>query len=72
MPKVFKKKSGDSNKITEVAEIVSPNKQPPKQRYTNFEQGLPSLQKALGYTFNDISLAKLAVTHRSYDGKINY
>lgn len=72
MPKVFKKESGDKSKITEMADIVAPTKQPPKQRYTSFEQGLASLQKVLGYTFKDTSLAKLALTHRSFDGKINY
>ena len=72
MPKVFKKESGDKGKVTEMADIVAPTKQPPKQRYTSFEQGLASLQKVLGYTFKDTSLAKLALTHRSFDGKINY
>lgn len=72
MPKVLRKKSGDKNSKTEGIEVVSATKQPPKQRYTNFEQGLPILEKSLGYTFEDTSLAKLAVTHRSYDGKINY
>ena len=72
MPKVFKKESGDKGKVREVADIVAPTKQPPKQRYTSFEQGLASLQKVLGYTFKDTSLAKLALTHRSFDGKINY
>lgn len=72
MPKVFKKESGDKSKVTEMADIVASTKQPPKQRYTSFEQGLASLQKVLGYTFKDTSLAKLALTHRSFDGKINY
>lgn len=72
MPKVFKKESGDKSKVTEMTDIVSSTKQPPKQRYTSFEQGLASLQKVLGYTFKDTSLAKLALTHRSFDGKINY
>ncbi|WP_026348846.1 ribonuclease III [Psychrobacter lutiphocae] len=44
----------------------------PQQRYTSFEQGLESLQKKLGYIFQDASLAKLALTHRSFDGRINY
>ncbi len=44
----------------------------PKQRYTNFEQGLEALQQQLGYRFTDTSLAKLALTHRSFDGQINY
>lgn len=72
MPKVFKKESGDKSKVKEMADIVASTKQPPKQRYTSFEQGLASLQKVLGYTFKDTSLAKLALTHRSFDGKINY
>lgn len=53
MPKVLKKESGDSEKIIEVAEIASPSSGP-KQRYTNFEKGLPSLQKALGYTLKTL------------------
>ncbi|AWT48409.1 ribonuclease III [Psychrobacter sp. YP14] len=72
MPKVFRKASGDNSKMTETAEIAHTSKQSPKQRYTSFELGLLSLQKQLGYSFNDTSLAKLALTHRSFDGKINY
>lgn len=45
---------------------------PPKQRYTSFDQGIIPLQKSLGYVFKDTSLANLALTHRSYDSKLNY
>lgn len=72
MPKIFKKKSGFPNEVIEMAKISSKSNNAPKQRYTNFERGLPVLQNKLGYTFEDTSLVKLALTHRSFDGKINY
>lgn len=37
-----------------------------------FKQRLAVLTRKLGYTFNDPSLAKLALTHRSFDSKKNY
>ena len=37
-----------------------------------FIQRLAVLTRKLGYTFNDLSLAKLALTHRSFDSKKNY
>lgn len=72
MPKFFRKKNGDTDNFTKESQIIADSKQPPRQRFTSFEQGLVSLQKSLGYSFKDTSLAKLALTHRSFDGKINY
>ncbi|WP_296404135.1 ribonuclease III [Psychrobacter sp.] len=72
MSKVYKKHSSDTTQLTEVAQKAFATQHPPKQRYTSFEQGLVTLQKALGYSFEDTSLAELALTHRSFDGKINY
>ena len=37
-----------------------------------FIQRLMPLTRKLGYVFNDLSFPKLALTHRSYDSKINY
>lgn len=38
----------------------------------DFIQRLTVLTRRLGYTFNDLSLPKLALTHRSFDSKKNY
>ncbi len=37
-----------------------------------FMQRLEVLTRKLGYVFNDLSLPKLALTHRSFDSKTNY
>lgn len=37
-----------------------------------FIQRLAILSRKLGYVFNDLSLPKLALTHRSFDSKKNY
>ncbi len=39
---------------------------------SSFIQRLEILTRKLGYVFNDLSLAKLALTHRSFDSKTNY
>lgn len=39
---------------------------------SDFIQRLAVLSRRLGYQFNDISLPKLALTHRSFDSKKNY
>lgn len=39
---------------------------------SDFIQRLEVLSRKLGYTFNDLSLSKLALTHRSFDSKKNY
>lgn len=65
-----------NNKIKRVEDIKLKRQKndvyPPKQRYTNFQQGLSRLQSSIGYQFVDTSLAELALTHRSFNGKINY
>lgn len=40
--------------------------------HSGFIQKLEVLTRKLGYTFNDLSLPKLALTHRSFDSKMNY
>ena len=39
---------------------------------SEFIQRLAILSRKLGYVFNDLSLPKLALTHRSFDSKKNY
>jgi ribonuclease-3 len=39
---------------------------------SDFIQRLTVLTRKLGYVFNDLSLPKLALTHRSFDSKKNY
>ncbi|MGM8900428.1 ribonuclease III domain-containing protein, partial [Psychrobacter sp. 1Y4] len=39
---------------------------------SEFTQRLAVLTRKLGYVFNDLSLPKLALTHRSFDSKKNY
>ena len=39
---------------------------------SEFIQRLAILTRKLGYVFNDLSLPKLALTHRSFDSKKNY
>ncbi|WP_435979904.1 ribonuclease III [Psychrobacter sp. DM4] len=39
---------------------------------SEFIQRLAVLTRQLGYTFNDLSFPKLALTHRSFDSKKNY
>ncbi len=38
---------------------------------SEFTQRLAVLTRKLGYVFNDLSLPKLALTHRSFDSKKN-
>lgn len=40
--------------------------------FSDFEQGLPVLCAKLGYEFQDTSLPRRALTHRSYDPKASY
>lgn len=44
----------------------------PSQNFYDFDHSLSVLSQSLGYVFNDKSLPKLALTHRSFDSKKNY